>query len=43
MDASEAARPPATPLWVKALGLATLLAVVGFVLLHLTGNAPTGH
>ncbi len=35
--------PPATPGWVKLLGLAVLVAVLAFVVLHLTGASPTGH
>jgi hypothetical protein len=30
-------------MWVKLLGAAVLLAVLGFAVLHFTGAAPTGH
>lgn len=49
MDPSVSPVPPATasapptPMWVKALGIAVLLAILGFVVFHFLGNAPTGH
>lgn len=43
MDAPAAAVPPATPRWVKFLGLALLVLLVGFVILHLSGGAPMRH
>jgi hypothetical protein len=33
--------PPRTPRWVKAFGIISLVLVLLFVGLHLTGNAPT--
>lgn len=42
-SAPPAAGPPGTPLWVKVLGIAALLAILGFVVFHLTGSSPTGH
>ncbi len=35
--------PPSTPGWVKLLGIAAVLLVLLFVILHLTGLAPIGH
>lgn len=42
MDAT-AAKPPPTPRWVKVLGVVLLVLLVGFIVLHLTGNAPVRH
>jgi hypothetical protein len=33
----------AAPRWVKVFGIIGLLLVVLFIILHLTGLAPTGH
>jgi hypothetical protein len=35
--------PPSTPRWVKALGLAVLVLVLAFVILHLAGGGFGGH
>jgi hypothetical protein len=35
--------PPSTPRWVKALGLAVLVLVLVFVILHLAGGGFGGH
>jgi hypothetical protein len=40
---SDAGSTPSTPLWVKVFVIATLLLVLLFVILHLTGLSPTGH
>ena len=34
---------PSTPRWVKVFAIIAILLVVLFVILHLTGLAPTGH
>ena len=34
-------RPPGTPRWVLAFGVAVALVILIFLILHLTGNAPT--
>ena len=33
--------PPATPRWVKALGVVLVVLFLTFIALHLTGHAPT--
>jgi len=33
--------PPSTPRWVKAFGIVTVVLILLFAGLHLTGNAPT--
>jgi hypothetical protein len=33
----------ATPRWVKLFGVAAILFVVAFIVLHLAGLAPHGH
>jgi hypothetical protein len=35
--------PPRMPTWAKVLVGALLVALAGFVVLHLTGAAPTRH
>jgi len=34
--------PPSTPRWVKVFGIIAIVLVVGFAILHLTGNSPFG-
>lgn len=41
-EGSESETPPGTPRWVIALGITALLLVLLFLILHLTGLAPTG-
>ena len=36
-------RPPSIPGWVKVFALIAILLVVLFIMLHLSGLAPTGH
>lgn len=33
---------PGTPRWVKVFGIIGIVLVLGFVILHLTGNSPFG-
>ena len=33
----------ATPIWVKVMGAIAVVAIVAFLVLHLTGHAPMGH
>ena len=42
-ESATPASPPPTPVWVKALGIAVLLAILGFVVFHFTGSATPGH
>jgi len=35
--------PPSTPRWVKAFGVAAIVLVLLFLILHFTGNSPGGH
>jgi len=35
--------PPGIPGWVKVFALIAILLVVLFIMLHLSGLAPTGH
>ncbi len=39
----ERGSPPGTPLWVKVFGIITIVLVLVFVILHLTGNHLGGH
>ena len=35
--------PPATPRWVKVLGIVFIVLILAVVALHLTGTVPWGH
>jgi len=35
--------PPSTPRWVKVFGIVTLILLLLFVILHLTGHGLGGH
>lgn len=37
------AAPAPTPRWVKLFGMAAVILLVLFVILHLTGNGMVGH
>ena len=41
MRLAERGSPPATPRWVKALGVVALVLLLLVLVLHLTGLAPT--
>ena len=32
-----------TPRWVKVFGIVTVIVIVAFVILHLSGGGPRGH
>ena len=34
---------PGMPRWVKVFGIIAIVLILLFIILHLTGNAPSGH